>query len=117
MSQTISLYPTIIRYGMYKFCQALTPLDQIRNDDVLCDVVAIRAKKLPIFLIILVSHFLQFLFSKSKAQRMYEMVMIHTRYRIRGIRIFLRLLFLFCSSPTKSAGKFNLKFLKVGNSN
>ena len=80
MSQTISLYPTIIRYGMYKFCQALTPLDQIRNDDVLCDVVAIRAKKLPIFLIILVSHFLQFLFSKSKAQIMYEMVILATGF-------------------------------------
>lgn len=80
MSQTISLYPTIIRYGMYKFCQALTPLDQIRNDDVLCDVVAIRAKKLPIFLIILVSHFLQFLFSKSKVQRMYEMVIFATGF-------------------------------------
>ena len=41
MSQTTD--PTIMYGIMYKFCQALTPLDQIRKDDVLCDVVAIRA--------------------------------------------------------------------------
>ena len=45
---------------MYKFCQALTPLDQIRNVDVLCDVCGNSCVEAPKMFSHFNTHFLDF---------------------------------------------------------